>query len=58
MSLGHRYLERHRSPMRAYMALQRDLLRRYVRLYGGTGLEFVERHHASFRRSYGWMLPG
>lgn len=57
MSLGHRYLARHSSPMSAYMALQRELLRRYVRLYGGTGLDFVDRHHAAFRRSYGWMLP-
>lgn len=56
MSLGQRYLERHRDPMRAYMALQCDMLRRYIRFYGGTGVDFVERHHAAFRQSFGWML--
>lgn len=56
MSLGQRYLERHRDPMRAYMALQCDMLRRYIRFYGGTGMDFVERHHAAFRQSFGWML--
>lgn len=58
MSLGQRYLERYPSPMRAYMALQRDMLKRYVRLYGGTAIDFVDRHHAAFRRNFGWMLPG
>ena len=56
MSLAQRYLSRHPSPMGAYMALQRDMLRRYVRLYGGTGMEFIERHHAAFRHHFGWMI--
>lgn len=56
MSLGQRYLLRYHDPMTAYMALQRALLVRYVRLYGGTAIEFVDRHHSTFRASFGWML--
>lgn len=56
MSLGQRYLARYDRPMVAYMALQRAVISRYVRLHGGTAVEFVDRHHSAFRATFGWML--
>jgi hypothetical protein len=51
MILAQRYLARHASPFAAYMALQRDLLKHYLRM-GGTEEGWCMRIAPTFRRRY------
>jgi len=57
MTLACYFLNRERSPLAAYNALQIALMRQYV-ARGGSAEGWVSRLAPTFRRRYGWMLEG
>lgn len=55
MTLAVHFLNRERSPLAAYNALQIALMKQYV-ARGGSAESWCARLAPAFRRRYGWML--